>query len=182
MYVRTYLDDLLIISNGSFSNHLRQLDTVLSRLRTAGLKINAEKSAFFAPEIEYLGYLLTKDGIKPVPNKVQAVLDLQPPTTLKQLRSLLGMVQFYRDMWQKRSHILAPLTDLVGEGKKKLAWTNKHQKAFNEMKAVMSKETILNYPDFNKVFEIHTDASDRQLGSVIAQEGKPLAFYSKITK
>ena len=178
-FVRTYLDDLLIISNGSFGDHLRQLDTVLSRLRTAGLKINVEKSAFFAPEIEYLGYLLTKEGIKPVPNKVQAVLDLQPPTTLKQLRSLLGMVQFYRDMWQRRSHILAPLTDLVGKGKKKLAWTDIHQKAFDEMKSVMAQETILNYPDFSKVFEIHTDASDRQLGAVIAQEGKPLAFYSR---
>ena len=82
-------------------------------------------------------------------------------------------------MWQRRSHILAPLTDLVGEGKKKLAWTDSHQKAFNEIKAVMAKETILNYPDFNKVFEIHTDASDRQLGAVIAQEGRPLAFYSR---
>ena len=84
------------------------------------MKINVEKSAFFAPEIEYLGYLLTKEGIKPVLNKIQAVLDLQPPSTLKQLRSLLGMIQFYRDMWQRRSHILAPLTDLVGKGKKKI--------------------------------------------------------------
>ena len=178
-FVRTYLDDLLIISNGSFDDHLQQLDTVLHRLRLAGLKINVEKSAFFAPEIEYLGYLLTKEGIKPVLNKIQAVLDLQPPSTLKQLRSLLGMIQFYRDMWQRRSHILAPLTDLVGKGKKKINWTNIHQKAFDEMKKVMAKETILNYPDFNKVFEIHTDASDRQLGAVISQEGKPLAFYSR---
>ena len=64
------------------------------------IRVNAEKSSFFAPEIEYLGYMLTKDGIKPVQKKVQAVLDLQPPTTLKQLRSFLGMVQFYRDMWK----------------------------------------------------------------------------------
>ena len=82
-------------------------------------------------------------------------------------------------MWQRRSHILAPLTDLVGKGKKKIDWTNIHQKSFDEMKKVMAKETILNYPDFNKVFEIHTDASDRQLGAVISQEGKPLAFYSR---
>ena len=67
-FVHMYLNDLLIISSGSFDEHLRQLDTVLSRLRTAGLKINVEKSAFFAPEIEYLGYLLTKEGIKSVPN------------------------------------------------------------------------------------------------------------------
>jgi len=119
-FVRTYLDDLLVISNSTFEDHLRQLSTVLQRLRRAGLKINAEKSSFFSPEIEYLGYLLTKEGIKPVQNKIQAVLDLQAPTTLKELRSFLGMVQFYRDMWKRRSHILAPLTDLVGKGKKKI--------------------------------------------------------------
>ena len=82
-FVRTYLDDLLIISNSTFEDHLRQLQVVLRRLRRAGFKVNAEKSSFFALEIEYLGYILTKDGIKPVQKKVQAVLDLQPPTTLK---------------------------------------------------------------------------------------------------
>ena len=84
--------------------------------------------------------MLTKDGIKPVQKKVQAVLDLQPPTTLKQLRSFLGMVQFYRDMWKRRSHILAPLTDLVGVGKKKLKWTEVHQKAFEDIKKVMARK------------------------------------------
>jgi len=178
-YVRTYLDDLLIISNGSFEEHLQQLGRVLQRLRRAGLKINAEKSSFFAPEIEYLGYLLTKDGIKPVQKKIQAVLDLQPPTTLKELRSFLGMVQFYRDMWKQRSHILAPLTDLVGLGKKKIKWESKHQESFDRIKKVLAKETILNYPRFDRPFDIHTDASDRQLGAVISQDGKPLAFYSR---
>ena len=178
-FVRTYLDDLLVISNSTFEDHLRQLSTVLQRLRRAGLKINAEKSSFFSPEIEYLGYLLTKEGIKPVQKKIQAVLDLQASTTLKELRRFLGMVQFYRDMWKRRSHILAPLTDLVGKGKKKIEWNNTHQQAFDDIKKVMAKETILNYPKFDKTFEIHTDASDRQLGSVIAQDGKPLAFYSR---
>ena len=178
-YVRTYLDDLLVISNGSFEEHLQQLGKVLQRLRRAGLKINAEKSSFFAPEIEYLGYLLTKDGIKPVQKKIQAVLDLQPPTTLKELRSFLGMVQFYRDMWKQRSHILAPLTDLVGLGKKKIKWESKHQDSFDRIKKVLAKETILNHPKFDRPFDIHTDASDRQLGAVISQDGKPLAFYSR---
>ena len=178
-FVRTYLDDLLIISNSTFEDHLRQLSTVLQRLRRAGLKINAEKSSFFSPEIEYLGYLLTRDGIKPVQKKIQAVLDLQAPTTLKQLRSFLGMVQFYKDMCKGRSLILAPLTDLVGKGKKKIEWDATHQQAFEDIKKVMAKETILNYPKVGQPFEIHTDASDRQLGSVIVQGGKPLAFYSR---
>ena len=82
-FVRTFLDDLLIISNLTFEDHLYQLQTFLWKLRRAGLKVNAEKSSFFAPEIEYLGYMLTKDGIKPVQKEVQTILDLQPLTTLK---------------------------------------------------------------------------------------------------
>ena len=82
-FVSTYIDDLLIISKEIFEGHLCQLQVVLYRLRRVRLKVNVEKSSFFSPEIEFLGYMLTKDGIKPVQKKVQAVLDLQPPTTLK---------------------------------------------------------------------------------------------------
>ncbi len=143
--------------------------------------MNAEKFSFFTPEIEYLGYMLTKAGIKPVQKKVQ-VLDLQPPTTLKQLRNVLGMVQFYRDTWKRRSHILAPLTDLVKVGKKKLKWTEIHQKAFEDIKKVMTKETILNYPNFNEVFEINTDAIDRQLGAAISQKWKTISILQQKAK
>ena len=66
------------------------------------------------------------------------------------------MVQFYIDIWKRRSHILAPLTDLVGVGKKNLKWTEINQTAFEDIKKVMVQETILNYRNFNEVFEIHT--------------------------
>jgi len=115
MYARTYLDDLLIITSGSFSDHLAMVDPVLSRLRDAGLKVNATKSFFCMEETEYLGYVLTRDGIKPQPQKVQAILALKPPTNVKELRTFLGISQYYCDMWEKRSDMLAPLTNLVGE-------------------------------------------------------------------
>ncbi len=70
---------------------------------------------FNAHEIEYLGYILTRDGIKPQPKKVQAILTLNPPNNIKELRHFLGIVQYYQDMWARRSEMLAPLTDLVGE-------------------------------------------------------------------
>ena len=89
---------------------------MLWRLIRVGLKVNAEKSSFFASEIECLGYMLTKDGIKPVQKKVQAVLDLHSSTNLKQLRSFLGMVQVYRETWKMRSNILNLLINLVRVG------------------------------------------------------------------
>ena len=114
-YVRTYLDDLLIISNGTFEDHLSKLDKVLTRLKEAKLRCKATKCSFAMPEIEYLGYILSREGIKPQPEKVSAILALKPPKNVKELRRFLGMVQFYRDLWEKRSHLIAPLTDLLGE-------------------------------------------------------------------
>ena len=190
-FVRTYLDDLLIITKGSLEDHLEKLSMVLTRLQDAGLKINAEKSNFCTLETEYLGYILTREGIKPQSNKVQAILALAPPKNVKELRSFLGMVQYYRDLWARRSEMLAPLTSLVGEcgqtkvtkakGTRKVPWywAEVHQRAFDDVKATIAKEVVLAYPDFDKVFEIYTDASTKQLGSVITQSNRPLAFFSR---
>jgi hypothetical protein len=128
-FVQAYMDDLLIITRGRLDEHLQEMETVLSSLRDTGLKVNAAKSSFCAHEIEYLGYILTRKGIKPQPKKVQAILALNPPNNVKELRYFLGMVQYYRDMWARRSEMLAPLTDLVGEcGKTKTTRMNKTKK------------------------------------------------------
>ena len=94
------------------------METVLTRLCDTGLKVNAAKSLFYAHEIEYLGYILTREGIKPQPKNVQAILVLNLPNNVKELRHFLRMVQYYRDMWARRSEMLAPFTDLVGESEK----------------------------------------------------------------
>ncbi len=92
-----------------------KMKTVLNRLCDAGLKVNATKSSFCAHEIEYLGCILTREGIKPQPKKVPVILLLNLPDIVKELRHFLGIVQYYRNMWARRSEMLAPLTDLVGE-------------------------------------------------------------------
>ncbi len=175
-YVRAYIDDLLVITKGSLDDHLDKLKQVFIRLCNAGLQINATKSIFCAQETEYLGYILTGDGIKPQPKMVQSILVLNLPNNIKELWQILGMVQYYRDMWQKHSEMLAPLTDLVGEcgetkttkknktKKKPWRWESIHQQAFNNIKATIAKEVVLAYPDFTKPFEIYTDASTMQLG------------------
>jgi len=88
------------------------------------------------------------------------------------------MVNYYRDMWVRQSHVLAPLAALTSKTTK---WKREpqHQKAFAMTKRIIAKETLLAYPNFNKPFQIHTDASHCQLGAVVSQEGKPKAFYSR---
>jgi hypothetical protein len=97
-FVRAYIDNLLIITRGIPNKHLQKMETVLTRLHDTGVKVNAAKSLFCANEIEYLGYILTRDGIKPQPKKVQAILALNPPINVKELRHFLAMVQYYQDM------------------------------------------------------------------------------------
>jgi hypothetical protein len=108
-FVQTYLDDLLIITKRSLEDRHEKPSMVLTRLQDAGLKIYANKSNFCTLEMEYLGYILTRDGIKPQPNKVQAILALAPPRNVKELRRFLGMVKYYRDLWARCSNMLAPL-------------------------------------------------------------------------
>jgi hypothetical protein len=109
------MDDLLIITRRTLDEHLQKMETVLTRLHDAELKVNAAKPLFCAHEIEYLGCILTRKGIKPQPKKVQAILTLNPPNNVKELRHFLGMVQYYWDMWARCSEMLGPLTALVGE-------------------------------------------------------------------
>ena len=177
-YVRAYIDDLLVLTNGDWDDHLEKLDEVLTRLERAGLKVNARKSFFGRHELEYLGYWITRTGVQPMPKKVDAILDIAPPKTKRELRSFIGMVNYYRDMWIRRSELLAPLSALCSKNAK-WQWTDVEQTAFEKIKRVISKETLLAYPDFNDTFEIHTDASDYQLGAVISQKGRPIAFYSR---
>ena len=114
-YVQAYLDNLLCISRSSLEDHLEKHKEVLRHLCDAGLKVNAEKSTFCTLEIEYLGYILTRDGIKPQSNKVQAILAIKLPTGVRQLRHFFGMVQYYYDLWARWSKMLTPLIWLIGE-------------------------------------------------------------------
>jgi hypothetical protein len=178
-YVRPYIDDLLVITRGTLEGHLEKLREVLRRLRGAGLKVNAAKSFFCTHKIEYLGYKLTREGIKPQPKKVEVILALNPPHNVKELWHFLFMVQYYHDMWAKRSEMLAPLSDLVGEcretkttrqnkvKKKPWHWDSIHQIAFDNVKSTIAKEVVLAYPCFLKPFEIYTNASTLQLGAGI---------------
>ena len=110
--------------------------------------------------------------------------------TVWYVRRVLGIVQYYRDMWTRRSHTLSPLTDLVSTSEctidsekknklRKIKWSNECQKSFEAMKSVVDREVLLAYPIFDRSFEIYTEASSKQLGTVILQSDKPLSFFSR---
>ena len=117
-YVRAYIDDVAILSSTTWEDHLQKVDVVLTRLQNAGLKVNGLKSFFGQSELECLGYMLTQNGVKPVQKKVEAMLKIAPPKTVKQLRSFLGAVNYYRDLWMRRAHLLTPLNNLTKKGVK----------------------------------------------------------------
>jgi len=114
----------------------------------------------------------------PILKKVQAIQDIAPPKTKKQLRRFIGMVNYYRDMWVCRSEILTPLTALTPK-EAKWVWTDINQKEFDKMKKIVAREVLLSYPNFDNLFEIHMDASTTQLGAVIDQKSRPIALYSR---
>ena len=122
-----------------------------------------------------------REGIQPVAKKVHAITNIAAPKTKKDLRKFIGMVNYYRDMWVRRSHVLAPMSSLMSKTTK-WVWGEEQQKAFDTMKKILSKEVLLDYPNFSEEFVIHTDASHTQLGAVISQSGKPIAFYSRKLK
>ena len=130
-FVREYIDDLLVTTSESFKDHIEKLDKVFSRLQNAGLKVNAKKSTFGAHEVEYLGYLISRNGIKPQPKKIRTIHNMAQPKTRRQLRCFIGLVNFYRDIAIRRSEILAPLTALTSS-KVPFKWEENTQKPFRK--------------------------------------------------
>ena len=177
-FVRAHVDDLLVTSNGTFEEHLEHLAKVFKRLTEAGLKANARKSSFFQSELECLGCWIAREGIQPQPKKVQAMLNVAPPKNKTALRSFIGLVNYRRDSWTRRSDVLAPLSALSGKNST-WHWGDEQQKAFDTVKRTAAREASLAHPDFSKPFETFTDSSDAQLGAVIAQEGRPIACCSR---
>ncbi len=187
--MRVYIDDLSIITRGTLDDQLLNMENVLTKLRNAGIKVNTAKSLFCTHEIEYLGYILTREGIEPRPKKVHAILTLNLPYNAKELRHFLGMIQYCQDMWAKHSEMLAPLTNLAGVGecgktkstkknktkKKPWRWDPTHQQVFDNVKAAIKKK--LSWPI--QSFKIYTHASTMQLGVVLIQDNRPIVFFSR---
>ena len=159
---------------------MKLIEEVLRRLKDNGFTINPLKCEWGVKETDWLGYWLTPRGLKPWKKKIDAILHMDRPRTSSELRRFIGCVNYYREMWPSRAHILKPLTDCSGLKKGvKLNWTDEMQSAFDKMRLLMAADCLAAYPDHNKRFDIYTDSSDYQMGGCIIQEGKPVAYFSR---
>ena len=109
--VKTYIDDIIVLSKDLFKNNINQLRIIFGRLRDTGLKDNSAKCSFGVKEIPYLCYVIKMEGIKPDLKKLQGIMDIGRTATTTDTRDIMGMVKYYRYLWTRRSHILAPLTE-----------------------------------------------------------------------
>lgn len=176
-----YLDDVIIFSD-TFEEHLQRLNRVLGRFREVHLKINLAKCEFAMPEVEYLGHVVSGAGVSPDPKTVKAVKEYPTPRTVKEVRAFLGLAGWYRRFMPHFAEVARPLHDLTGKYAR-FEWTDCHQQAFQALKALLTSDAVLAYPDFALPFVLATDASDRALGAVLSQvQGgveRPICFASR---
>ena len=125
----------------------------------------------------YLGFWVMQTAICLVNKKLEAIVNMTPSKNIKQLRSFIGLVNYYRDMWAKRSPLLQTLTALASK-KVTFKCTFVEQKAFDGIKQIVACNKVLIHLDFNKRLDIHTDASDLNIRAVIIHNEKPIFFYS----
>ena len=178
--VIVYIDNILLFTKSSFAHHLQRLQAVLEVLHTNNLHVHVEETFLASDKVDYLGYTLTTKGIKPQLKKILPILRFSKPNTVKQLRGFLGLVNYYKKLVHRRSHILEPLTRISSSKSKFLkGWGPEQDQAFSKIKSLMARQVLLHYPDFSQPFDVYTDASNYQLGGVIVQDGFPVAFYSR---
>jgi hypothetical protein len=175
-FVLVFFDDILIYSK-TWKDHLTHVDQVLSLLAQHQLFLKQSKCAFGASEVEYLGHLVGKDGVRVDPKKIEAMQDWLHPKTLKSLRGFLGLTGYYRKFVKNYGKIAAPLTALLK--KNSFNWTPAAAQAFQTLKMAMCTTPVLALPDFTKTFVLECDASGKGIGAVLMQAGRPLAFTRK---
>lgn len=176
-----YLDDIIIYAL-DLEDHSRKLKEVFDRLREANLKLQPSKCSFMRKEVNYLGHVITDKGVRPNPQKIDCVVKFPTPTNAKEIKSFLGLSGYYRRFVPNYGQIAKPLTSLL---KKDVPfyWSDLCQESFDKLKAILTKEPLLQYPDFEQPFNLTCDASNFAIGCILSQGsiGKdlPIAYASR---
>ena len=180
--VSVYVDDILV-TGSTIEEHLRTLEEVLKRLEAANLHLNRDKCSFLRPSIEYLEYVIDKDGVHPTEAKVRAIKEAPPPTNVTELRAFLGLINYYRKFLPNISAKLTPLYLLLNKGQQ-WQWQLVHQQAYQTAKDALQADSLLTHYDTSKPLILACDASDHGIGAVLSHivDGnleRPVAYISR---
>lgn len=175
--VLVFVNDILIYSP-TLDAHLQHLQQVFQILQQHQFFLKRSKCSFAQQTLEYLGHIISAEGVATDPKKIEAVANWPTPTDLKQLRGFLGLSGYYRKFIKNYGLISRPLTDLL---KKDVLfhWTPQLQMSFEALKQALISAPVLVLPDFSKPFTIETDASSTGVGAVLSQDNHPVAYISK---
>ncbi|XP_063601110.1 uncharacterized protein LOC134777201 [Penaeus indicus] len=164
-----YFDNIFIYGN-TWKDHMKALVNVLERLRKYNLTARLSKCRFGFPSVEYLGFIVDGQNLKPQYNKIEALLKVPLPMTKKSLRKFLGMISFYRLFIPNVSNLTSPLSDMLRKNvREPLVWSNENESKFEQLKQYMTTNPILKLPDINLPFALRTDASNYGVGAVLLQ-------------
>ena len=180
--VSVYIDDILI-TGSSIDEHLQTLDNVLQRVESAGLRLNRSKCFFLRPRIEYLGYAIDEQGLHPTEEKVKAIKEAPTPKNVSELRSFLGIINYYSRFLPNLSTRLAPLYKLLHKDEK-FHWNEEQDEAFKAAKQALQSDSLLVHFDSMKPLILACDASQYGLGAVLShsfEDGTehPIAYVSR---
>eukprot|EP00253_Pinus_taeda_P035941 PITA_35941 len=179
-FVLIFIDDILIYSR-SHEEHKKHLRMVLQTLREHQLYAKFSKCDFFREEIQYLGHVITKEGIAVDPEKIKMIMEWPIPKDVADIRSFMGLAGYYRRFVEGFSTIAYPITSLQKKGKV-FKWTAECQQSFDRLKHLLTTAPILIKADPNKDYVVCTDASKEGVGGVLMQEGKVIAYESRKLK
>ena len=180
--VSVYVDDILV-TGATVEEHLRNLDAVLGILENAGLRLNKSKCFFLRSRIEYLGHIIDGDGLHPTDEKVTALKEAPPPTNLTELRSFLGIVNYYAKFLPNLATTLTPLYRLLHKNTR-WVWTDQQERAFQQAKEALQTDSVLAHYDSTKPLLLACDASEYGIGAVLSHiledgQEKPIAYTSR---
>ena len=174
-----YLDDIIVFTS-TFEEHVAALQQIFQLLEAANIKAHLGKTEIGLKEVLYLGHIIDEHGVKPDPTKIKAVQNFPRPTTVRNVRSFLGLCGYYRRFIKDISKIAAPLTELTGgpnspggskQGSPKIArWGKEEEAAFAQLKKALISPPILRRPDLERPFILYTDWSTMAVGAILAQE------------
>ena len=163
-----YLDDIIIYSRNE-KEHLEHLEEIFKRLKAAGLKLKLEKCCFFKKHIQYLGHLISAEGIEPLPEKLESIAKMPAPKTPKEVRQFLGLVGYYQKFVPRFADISRVLTHLTKKDVE-FKWTAECENCFQILKGSLQAAPILRYPDPEASYTLYTDALKYAYASVLTQD------------